>query len=356
VTAALAIEGVCRRIGGREILRGLSLEIAPGSCLVLAGESGSGKTSLLRLVGGLDRADAGRIHIGAVLVEDARATFLPPERRGLGMVFQDFALWPHLSVLENVALAVPARAGGRAGRERRARDLLARLGVEACAPRLPATLSGGQQQRVGIARALAAEPRLLLLDEPFSSLDLESRESLRGELRALIVEAGLTALCVSHDPADCAQLADRVAVLEAGTISQCAAPEALFAAPASPYAARLAGWFGGVVVAAARDGADARIVLGGAPVTLPSAGARLGPARRARLFWPAGAVRADAAGAIAAECRAAQFDAGSWRGLYRVAGVTGSVATRAAERPVPGPARLDVGPDRLCLFPMEEDA
>ena len=351
MTAALSLDGVSRHLGGKIVLDNLSLDLEAGGCLVLAGESGSGKTSLLRLIGGLDRADRGRISIGGVMVENGNGLYVPPEKRGLGMVFQDFALWPHVSALENVALAVP----GRGDQRRRARDLLERLGVGACATRLPATLSGGQQQRVGIARALAAQPRLLLLDEPFSSLDLETRETLRTELRSLITESGLTALCVSHDPTDCAHLADRVAVLEAGRISQCATPEELFAAPASPYAARLAGLRGGIIVAVMAEENNICIELGGASLRLPDRAARLEHANRGKLFWPDGAIRADDAGTVQAECRTAQFDAGSWRALYRVTGAGVAVPIFSRTRPRLGPARLRIASELVHLFPIEAE-
>jgi iron(III) transport system ATP-binding protein len=351
MTAALVLDRLARRLGGRMVIDDLSLAMEAGECLVLAGESGSGKTSLLRLIGGLDRADRGAISIGGTLVEDGGGRFVPPERRGLGMVFQDFALWPHLSVLENVALAVPDRRV----RVPTARRLLARMGVAACAARLPATLSGGQQQRVGIARALAAAPKLLLLDEPFSSLDLETRETLRAELRTLITETGLTALCVSHDPADCSRLGDRIAVLEGGRISQCAAPQAMFEAPASPYAARLAGLLGGVVAPVAADGMAARVTLADTTIRVANGAALLGPAERVRLFWPVGAIAPDAAG-VPAECRAVHFDAGAWRALYRVAGVSGLLAVVDRARPAVGPARLRIDPTRLRLFPVGDDA
>lgn len=354
MTAPLRIDRLTRRLGRRDVLAGLSLAVESGECVVLAGESGSGKTSLLRVVGGLDRADAGSVTIDGRTVEDAGRVFVPPEQRGLGMVFQDFALWPHLSVLENVALAVPRRRE----RRQRAKALLERLGVGACAPRLPATLSGGQQQRVGIARALAAEPRLLLLDEPLSSLDLETRETLRAELRGLIADSGLTALCVSHDPADCMHLGDQIAVLEAGRISQCGAPESLFAAPRSAYAARLAGLLGGITMRAEPAGTDAVLCFGGAPVRVPGM-TLAGGAQLVRVFWPAGAILPSASqmgDGVRAECQQVRFDAGMYRATYRVAGLAGSLTVIAAERSEQGPARLAIDGARLRLVPVPPDA
>ncbi len=347
MSAALAIDGVAVQRGGRLVVEDAALSLSPGECVVLAGESGSGKTSLLRVIGGLDRPARGAIRIGDVLVDDAAATFVRPEARGLGMVFQDFALWPHLSVLENVAVVIRDRAG----RERKALALLDQFGVAACAGRLPATLSGGQQQRVGLARALAAAPRLLMLDEPFSSLDVETRETLRTELRALIVETGLAALCISHDPADIARLADRVAILEDRRLTACATPDAMFARPATPYAARLAGLCGGVLVPVRAAGDDAAIVFGGTPLGIPGGASRLAGAAQALLFWPRGAMSL-AAGGMPATCIGAHFEAGHWQALLRIDGLAAPVPVQCETPPPRGVVALHVAADRLHLFPF----
>jgi iron(III) transport system ATP-binding protein len=348
MTVALSIEDVALRRGGRRVIEHVSLDIDPGECVVLAGESGSGKTSLLRLVAGFDRPERGAIRIGARLVDDAARCFVPPEARGLAMVFQDFALWPHLSVLENVALVIRERAG----REKKALTLLEAFGVGACASRLPAMLSGGQQQRVGLARALAASPQLLMLDEPFSSLDVETRDALRTELRALVVETGLTALCVSHDPVDGQRLADRIAVLEAGAISQYARPEAMFAAPASPYVARLAGLSGGVPVDARMANGNAIIALGGGDFCVRGVAGKIGDTGRALLFWQPDAIGLADAG-IPARCIEAHFDAGRWQALVRVDGVATPMPISCVTRPSPGQVTVHVDPGGLHLFPAE---
>ncbi|HQT74860.1 MAG TPA: ATP-binding cassette domain-containing protein, partial [Acidiphilium sp.] len=344
MSAALAIEGVAVQRGGRLIVEEAALSLSPGECVVLAGESGSGKTSLLRVIGGLDRPARGTIRIAGAVVDDATATFIRPEERGLGMVFQDFALWPHLSVLENVAVVIRDRAG----RERKALALLDQLGVASCAGRLPATLSGGQQQRVGLARALAAAPRLLMLDEPFSSLDVETRETLRTELRALIVETGLGALCISHDPADIARLADRVALLEDRRLTSCTTPDAMFARPATPYAARLAGLCGGVEVKVRQAGSDAAIVLGSALLAIPGGAARLAGAAQALLFWPRGALALAAEG-VPATCIGAHFEAGHWQALLRLDGLAAPVPVQCTSPPPRGAVALNVASDRLHL-------
>lgn len=342
---SLEIEGATRRLGGRAVLRGINLALEEGRFLVLAGESGSGKTTMLRMIAGLDRADAGRLKINGAVVDDAARTFVPAERRGLGMVFQDFALWPHLSCLENVALALPS---GTPKRNSAALALLERLGVAAMAPRRPAQLSGGQQQRVGIARALASRPRLLLLDEPLSSLDLESREMLREELRETVRATGVSAVLVSHDPEDCWKLADKVAVLEDGIIRQQGTPISLWQTPSSPYIARFTGALGGISIPlAVRDGVPV-LELGGQRF-VPGGPAPKGG--RARLFWRGDAVRAAHNGeGISAEAISVNFEAGRFHIRWRLSGQSLTLSGYS-QSPVPlGPQAISIDPAGLFLF------
>ncbi|WP_298284491.1 ABC transporter ATP-binding protein [Acidocella sp.] len=341
MSESLRMTGVTRRLGGRDVLSGIDLALDEAGFLVLAGESGSGKTTLLRLIAGLDRVDRGRIEIHGATVDEAGRAFTPAERRGLGMVFQDFALWPHLTCLENVALALPS---GTPRRNEAALELLDHLSVSAMAPRRPAQLSGGQQQRVGIARALAARPKLLLLDEPLSALDLETRERLRETLRAAVHAAGVAAVLVTHDPEDCWRLADRVAVLEGGVIRQQGTPRDLWAAPSSPYIARFTGALGGISVPVTHDGQG--VDLGG--ITLPWHGPRL-TAPRARLFWRDGAVTQAADGGMAAEPMSVSFAAGRYCVRWRVAGQTRPVIGYSATPP-PGSARITIDPTQIFAF------
>ena len=228
-------------------LRAFALDLtlaADAGTLALAGPSGSGKTTLLRAVGGLVRPSHGRIAVGDDVWFDAAAGVdVPPERRSIGFVFQDYALFPHLNVAQNVAY------GGRD----RVDELLERFGIRDLARARPADLSGGERQRVALARALARQPRVLLLDEPMAALDAHTRADVRGELRTLLRDLGLPTLLVTHDFEDAAALAERVAVLVRGRVVQEGRPEELVAAPANAFVAALTG--GNLVPGVARVGA-----------------------------------------------------------------------------------------------------
>jgi iron(III) transport system ATP-binding protein len=233
--------------GGSQALREVSLEVEPGTFLVLLGPSGSGKTTLLRCVAGIERVSSGQISIGAVTVAD-RQVHVPPDRRNLSMVFQDYALWPHLRVRENVAFALRRRRlGGTQARER-TMAMLDRVGLAALAERYPNELSGGEQQRVALARALVAGTGLILCDEPLSNLDADLRERMRVEISSLVRETGATTLYITHDQAEAFALADRVGVLERGRLVQTGTPEEIYASPASPFVARFTGLAGELAV------------------------------------------------------------------------------------------------------------
>jgi len=219
-----------------------AFSVPPAQTLVLVGPSGAGKSTCLALVAGLLRPEAGRIACAAdVWCNTAAGLHLPPERRRAGVLFQDYALFPHLTVRENVRYG--ARARGRTGAAADAVALawLERLGVRDLAERPVGRISGGQRQRVALARALAAEPEVLLLDEPFGSLDVATRGLVRTELRAFLASCGLPAVLVTHDPVDALAFGERIAVLEAGAISQIGARDELLARPRSAFVAELAG-------------------------------------------------------------------------------------------------------------------
>jgi len=214
-------------------LDGVNLTLEPGNVLALLGPSGCGKTTLLRCIAGLSPSDSGDIHIGGTRV-NGRKTWLPPEARALGMVFQDYALWPHMSVAENVAFPLKMRKLPKADQLERVQWALQTVGLGHFGDRTPETLSGGQQQRVALARAIVAQPKLLLMDEPLSNLDKGLRESLALDIRRLINELNLSAVFVTHDQHEAFALADQVAILQGGQLKQVAQPQTLYEAPANP--------------------------------------------------------------------------------------------------------------------------
>jgi iron(III) transport system ATP-binding protein len=231
----VAVDQVSRRYGAVEALKDASLAVAEDEIVCLLGPSGSGKSTLLRLLAGIERPSSGRVLLdGREVAGPGR--FVEPEQRRVGMVFQDYALFPHLTVAANVAFGLRGR--GRADQETRVRALLQRVGLHAYASRYPHELSGGERQRVALARALAPGPRVLLMDEPFSSLDDRLRRRVRQETADLLREMRTTAVVVTHDPDEAMQIADRIALLHAGRLVQCDTPEALYARPATLFAAR----------------------------------------------------------------------------------------------------------------------
>ena len=235
----LQIQSLRVELGGRAVLADVNLSQETGSYACLLGESGSGKSTLLATIAGLIRPQLGGISIHGQVLSEGK-TFLPPERREIGMVFQDAALWPHLSILDNVLY--PLRARRLPVDKSRALALLERMAIPtAAARRRPHELSGGQQQRVAIARAIIAKPRIVLLDEPLSALDHGVRENLREFLHGLFAEEGITALHVTHDPGEAFYLGRRVGVLNGGHLEQWDTPERLYQRPASLVVARLGG-------------------------------------------------------------------------------------------------------------------
>jgi iron(III) transport system ATP-binding protein len=234
--ASLSVAGLSKAFGDSPVLSGLDLEVPAGSLTAVLGPSGCGKTTLLRLLGGFERADGGSIRLGdRVLCEDG--LHLAPERREIGFVPQEGALFPHLDVAANVGFGLPRsqRRGGRV------EELLQLVDLQGLAKRLPHQLSGGQQQRVALARALAPEPGLVLLDEPFDALDAGLRAQVRGEVREALRAAGATALLVTHDQEEALSLADLVAVMRGGRIAQAADPQTLYRDPVDADVAHFVG-------------------------------------------------------------------------------------------------------------------
>jgi iron(III) transport system ATP-binding protein len=233
---SLSVSGLTKAFGDSPVLAGLDLEVPAASLTAVLGPSGCGKTTLLRLLGGFERAGGGSIRLGERVLDDER-THLAPERREIGFVPQEGALFPHLDVAANVGFGLP-RAQRRGGR---IEELLQLVGLQGLAKRFPHQLSGGQQQRVALARALAPEPGLVLLDEPFDALDAGLRAQVRGEVRDALRAAGATALLVTHDQEEALSLADTVAVMRGGRIIQAADPETLYRDPVDADVARFVG-------------------------------------------------------------------------------------------------------------------
>jgi iron(III) transport system ATP-binding protein len=239
---SLVVSDVHKRLGGNEILKGVSFSLQRGEVVALLGPSGSGKTTLLRAVAGLDHPDKGRVVLDDRLFFDSQTgAVVPPEKRQLGLVFQSYALWPHKSVFENVAYPLRLRGIRQAGIRERVLKTLREIGLEGMAERYPHQLSGGQQQRVALARAIVYDPHLLLLDEPLSNLDAKLREEARVWLRELIERLGISAICVTHDQVEALALADRVLLLDRGRVEQEGTPEEIYAAPATLFAAEFMG-------------------------------------------------------------------------------------------------------------------
>ena len=232
----LHLNGIGKRFGDQWILRDLNLQVREGECVALLGPSGCGKSTALRLIAGLERQDEGSIEL-----DGARLDTIPAERRRIAMVFQSYALFPHLSVRENLNLGLKIRGVAPTQRQQRINSVLDTVRLKEMADRRPQQLSGGQRQRVALARALLRDPRVYLLDEPMSNLDAQLRDELRPELRQLILQGSQPVVYVTHDQQEAMALANRIAVLKGGCIEQIGTPEELYKTPASCFVASFIG-------------------------------------------------------------------------------------------------------------------
>ena len=284
-SADLLIEGVAKRFGDVVALDHVSLQVAQGELLTILGPSGSGKTTLLKVVAGFETPDGGTVKVGGIEI-----TALPPARRDIGMVFQNYALFPHLSVAANVAFPLEMRNVGRSEIETRVAQALAMVELKGYEARLPRQLSGGQQQRVALARAIVFNPRLLLLDEPFGALDRKLRETMQLEVRRLQRRLGLTTVFITHDQEEALVLSDRIAVMNKGTIQQVATTTEIYERPANDFVADFVGEsniFHGTMSAPGTVTFD-----GGRTLQVRSekpAGAKVGVLMRPERFAPSGA-------------------------------------------------------------------
>jgi len=336
--AFLELDQLTKSFSGHAAVDGLSLSLAQGEVLALLGPSGSGKTTTLRLLAGFDAPDTGR-----VLLEGRDVTQLPPVSRRFGMVFQHYALFPHLDVGANVAFGLESQGIREPELARRVADALALVDLAGFGRRPVANLSGGQQQRVALARALAPEPRLLLLDEPLSNLDPSLRERTRRELRALIRRLGMTAVVVTHEQEDAFDLGDRIAVLHQGRLEQMGTADELYAAPATPF---VAGFIGRASELPARVVSSSEAEVGGMrwPVRWAGAGPAEAGAAARLLARPEGLRLAVAsAGAIVGTVTNRRFVGAT--AFFTVATALG------AELEVAGPPGAAREGDRVGLVP-----
>ena len=281
----IRVEGVVKRFGRTVALRGVSLEVGRGEFFAILGPSGCGKTTLLRIIAGFEVPDEGRVYLGGRDV-----TMVPPDKRGTVMVFQNWALWPHMTVYENIAFGLKLRKLPREEIDRRVRETLELLGLEGFENRYPGQLSGGQQQRVALARALAVQPEVLLLDEPLSNLDAKLRLKLRGELKELQRKLGITMVYVTHDQEEAMSLADRIALMRDGRIEQIGRPEALYRRPETLFTAVFLGRTSLVLGRVEDTGSGTALVrLGEALVEAVNHG--LGPGEQAAVVFKAEGAR-----------------------------------------------------------------
>jgi len=261
VEVLLSIQKVEKQFAGRLVLCGISLDVASGEFLTILGESGSGKTTLLRLIAGFEHLDSGEIRMAGERLDQ-----IPAHRREVNTVFQSYAIFPHLSVFENVAYGLRAKSVARAEIPPRVTQALAMVKMSEFSQSAPSRLSGGQQQRVALARALVNRPRVLLLDEPLSALDANLRRQMQVELKSLQREVGITFIFVTHDQEEAMALSDRVALLRAGRLEQVAEPREIYGQPATAYAAQFIGQTN-LLRAEVRDG-----IANAGPMAWPSAG------------------------------------------------------------------------------------
>ena len=344
MTAPIAIDvaGAVKRYAAVTALRGVSLEFPAGRLTAVLGPSGCGKTTLLRAIAGFLTLDAGRIRFG-----DDDVTAVPPQRRGTAMVFQSYALWPHMTVFDNVAYGLRLQRVARPEIALRVREALALVeigDVEAVARRKPAALSGGQQQRVALARALVVEPRVLLLDEPLSNLDAKVRQRLRVEIRRLQRRVGITTVYVTHDQEEALAIADRVALMNAGGVVQAGTPQEVYLAPATEFAADFLG-VGTRLDARAEPGA---LVLDETKQRLPYAGEARGPV--VVVLRSSDLSLSDTGTTLEGDLEESLFLGDRWRHYVRL-GSTLLIVDGAAPYP-PGPVRVSVSRDRLRVYPQ----
>lgn len=329
--SGLSVRNVSVRYGSTLALDSFSLDVDTGEVVAVIGPSGSGKSTLLRAIAGLERLDGGSISAGGRSLDG-----VPTHERDLGLMFQDHALFPHLSVGDNIGFGLRMKGWSKPRRDARVAELLSLVGLESFGSRAVDQLSGGEAQRVALARALAPEPALLMLDEPFGSLDRVLRDQLTVELRRLLRELGQTALHVTHDQAEAFTVADRVAVLRAGRLEQLGEPAELWRAPRSPFVAEFLGHPNLVTVEVEPGGG---VVLGGHRVgSVPESDLGAG---RHRVVVPASALWVDDQGPLPAEVVSTVFREGRFRAVVRAVGGDGAPGDEGAGDEVAGDGAVE---------------
>jgi iron(III) transport system ATP-binding protein len=349
----LELSGIRKEFGDFAALKGVSLGVRQGELICFLGPSGCGKTTLLRIIAGLEVQSAGRI------VQAGRdISLLPPMQRDYGIVFQSYALFPNLSVAQNVSYGLVNRRVPRAQRDARVAELLALVGMPDSGSKYPSQLSGGQQQRVAIARALATSPGLMLLDEPLSALDARVRVRLRGEIRSLQQRVGITTILVTHDQEEALSMADRIVVMKEGAIEQIGTPDEIYGRPATPFVADFVGKTN--LLPARRDGAD-RVQVGEQRFQCPMADALANGAALRLFFRPEDVTVRGVDGATpnsaAATVEKVEFLGAYSRITFRLDGIAQpltadlSLNDMAEFDPKPGDTlRVAVPPERLRVF------
>ena len=318
----LRVESVAVGYGATQVLKGLDLSIRKGEFVALLGSSGCGKTTLLRAIAGFVKPTS-----GAIRVDGSDVTRLPPDKRGMALVFQSYALWPHMTVAQNIGYGLKLRGMARADIARRVEELQELLGLSGLGQRKPAALSGGQRQRVALGRALAVDPTILLLDEPLSNLDARIRLKVRHDISALQKRLGITAVHVTHDREEAMVMADRIVILDAGTIAQQGTPEEVFNRPASPFVAAFMGAENVIALTGTVSGGKVAIDAGNAnaKAVLPLDGRALRSGAFEARFRSEGAQlvaenlpETDGALDLFGHVEAASYPGGTWRHSVRV--------------------------------------
>lgn len=293
---SITLAGVTKSFDGVTVIAPLNLEFATGAFTTLLGPSGCGKTTLLRMIAGLETPDAGEIRFDGKLVWSAhQGVDLPPEDRGIGFVFQDFALWPHLSVFENVAFPLRAR-GDLEHLRARVAEALSLVGLADFAERRVSDLSGGQQQRVGFARAIVPRPKIILFDEPLSALDAVLRESMRFEITTITRRLGMTSIFVTHDQMEAMSMSDRIVVMRKGAVEQTGTPEEIYQHPATRFTADFVGKSNFIDATRLFRPESAELLLGNDPVPDPVCDVFRAVVERVEYLGSSWLVEANAAG------------------------------------------------------------